>query len=287
MARDRGLATSGGGSTFTTGSDEAVANGWDGTSCPTAVQRMAIGRLDGQAFDGSVEALPDRDGQCCYHISPDCPGGRPFLVDGQTRVAVLSKSAGTETALGDPTASALAREWLGDALVEHASIAAFARLSLQLLAHGAPAELVQGAQLASLDELRHAAYCFERASYFAGKRLAPGPLDVQGALDDLSLAGLIESNLREGCIGETLAARRLEQKAAQTDDAHERRALLAICEDELRHAELAFRILAWCRQMAPQLTSEMIARVLDEAEPAGDQRAWRRVLKPLLGHLAA
>jgi hypothetical protein len=190
-------------------------------------------------------------------------------------------------AVDDPAAEALAREWLGDALVEHASIAAFARLSLQLLAHGAPAELLQGAQQASLDELRHAAYCFERASYFAGKTLAPGPLDVTGALDDLSLAWLIESNLREGCIGETLAARRLEQKAEQTDDAQERRALLAICEDELRHAELAFRILAWCRQVAPQLTSEMIARIVDEAEPAGDQRAWRRVLKPLLSHLAA
>ena len=83
IVRDRGLMSAGG-STFGPGTDAALASSWDGTSCPTAEQRHAIGRLDGKYPDDWVEALPPRqDGQCCYHVIPDCPGGRPFLVDGR------------------------------------------------------------------------------------------------------------------------------------------------------------------------------------------------------------
>jgi len=259
----------------------ATANTWDGTSCPTPQQYGAIVQLKftDRYCDGELDVSTiSVNGKCCYHFSGnDCSrGGRPFLVQGEPRVARLEGEYAGQSA------------WLRDAQVEHASVAAFARLSLQLMALGAPMELVQSAQLASLDELRHAEFFFGLASQEAGRELCAGPLDVAGALDDWSLAGLIESNLLEGCIGETHAAEMLRQRAAATTDRKVSASLLAIADDETRHAEFAFRILAWCRDVAPVLTRGILTRVLEAENPRRSaQEAWRYVLAPLLGALAA
>lgn len=282
-ARDEGVASASA-SAGTAGSQTAMnvttASQWDGTSCPSPAQYAAISQLKfpSRHAGASVQATDSQDGKCCYHVAEYCPGGRPFLVGGEPRVA------------GDRNrwapGSELTTPWLADAQVEHASVAAFARLSLQLLALGAPCEFVRDAQRASLDELRHADFFFELASRHDHSSLGPGALDVRGALDDLSLASLIESNLLEGCIGETLAAEQLRQRALCIDDPRTRRTLLTIAEDETRHAELAFRILAWCRETAPALTREILQRVLAERTPT-DRRdeLWHHVLSPLLGAL--
>lgn len=259
----------------------ATANEWDGMGCPSPKQYAAIVSLkdplryaEGEVTVSSVVV----SGKCCYHFSgDDCgQGGRPFLVKGQQRVASL---------LGDCMSPST---WLSDARVEHASVAAFARLSLQLLSLGAPSELVREAQLASLDELDHARFFFALASAEAESVLRPGALDIRGALDDLSLAVLIESNLLEGCIGETEAAERLRERAAGVGNAELRASLLAIADDEARHAELAFRILAWCRDRAPELTRSILQAVLKQRESRRhDDCTWQHVLSPLLGALTA
>src|SRR6188768_815298 len=198
IADARPISSAGSNGDSTTAMNVATANEWDGMACPTPEQYRSIVelKLPYRYTDGSLEVTKLVNGKCCYHFEGnDCSrGGRPFLVHGQPRVASLACAVTNDA------------EWLADAQVEHASVAAFARLSLQLLALGAPVELVRDAQLASLDELRHADFFFDLASHAAGSPLRPGPLDVAGALDDLSLAALIESNLREGCIGETRAA---------------------------------------------------------------------------------
>jgi len=316
--RDAGVASSNA-SAGTAGAASELAKNvqaaklWNGTSCPTPEEFRAIVQLKfpSRYADATLTEKSLADGQCCYHVEEsDCgEGGRPFLVYGQPRIATL---AGIEAR---PTKHpALAQAWLADALMEHASVAAFARLSLQLLALGAPADLVRDSQLASLDELRHADFCFEMASRHAGSRLRPGPLPVQGALDDLSLAGLVESNLLEGCIGETLAAEQLRRRADLVGDPQLGAALLSIAEDETRHAALAFRILAWCREAAPALAREVVTRVLAEERPSaraarasdhdadgayvaergdsqtrreGDEQTWQHVLSPLLSALSA
>jgi hypothetical protein len=258
----------------------ATAQGWDGMACPTPEQYRSIVqlKLPNRYWGASLSVSDLVSGKCCYHFEEsDCgEGGRPFLVHGHPRVASLASNVANASA------------WLADAQVEHASVAAFARLSLQLLALGAPAELVRDAQLASLDELRHADFFFDLASREAGAQLRPGPLDVAGALDDLSLAALVESNLREGCIGETVAAEHLRRRAQRTSEPELRAGLWAIADDETRHAALAFRILAWCRDTAPELTRSRIQRVLDgEQHCDGTDETWQYVLSPLLGALTA
>src|SRR6185503_716009 len=101
-----------------------------------------------------------------------------------------------------------------DAQLEHASIASFARFVLVLLAVGAPADLVAGAQQALADEVEHARACFSLASRFAETPLGPAPLRIDGALEAPTLARAAADAVVEGCIGETLAA---AQAAAQLE----------------------------------------------------------------------
>jgi hypothetical protein len=125
--------------------------------------------------------------------------------------------------------------------MEHASIASFARFTLQLLALGAPPELVRDAQEAMGDETEHARLAFGLASAFAGRPLGPGPLAIDRALDGFDLATLI----REGCVSETVAAIEAREALEQVTDPAVRPVLETIAEDELRHSTLAWRTLGW------------------------------------------
>ena len=58
------------------------------------------------------------------------------------------------TALSSEVRTKLAECWAQDALAEHASIASFARFTLQLMAVGAPPQLLADTQRAAADEVR-------------------------------------------------------------------------------------------------------------------------------------
>ena len=91
-----------------------------------------------------------------------------ILVEGTERLAPSTGRADwnerpslTElTARGPVISAQLAESWTRIALMEHASIAAFARFTLQLMSLGAPAALVERATAAMADEIKHAKACF-------------------------------------------------------------------------------------------------------------------------------
>lgn len=154
--------------------------------------------------------------------------------------------------------------WAERARDEHASIAAFDRFSLALLAVAAPPELLEGAHVAALDEIRHSRLAFALASTYAGAPIGPGPLDVDRALDEVgSLAQLAEATLIEGCIGETLAAIEAEWAAEAATEPAARAALQIISADEARHAELAWATVRWASAEDPALT-ERLGAVFEE-----------------------
>ncbi len=131
-----------------------------------------------------------------------------------------------------------------DAFAEHASVASFARATLELMAVGAPADLVRTCQQASLDEIEHARLAFAQASRFAGTEIAPGPL-VCPPLRAASLAQVAVDTFVEGCVGETLAALSAERARAGATDASVCSTLDRIARDETAHAALAWRTVAW------------------------------------------
>jgi hypothetical protein len=149
-------------------------------------------------------------------------------------------------ALPGATRSALAEHWANAARMEHASVAAFSRFSLQLLAVGAPPALLEETHRAALDEIKHAELCFSLASVYGQKSVGPGPLPVtEQALCAWDLTSVAVGAVEEGCVGETIAALEAQAAAELAGEDAVRHVLRRIHEDEARHSELAWRFVRW------------------------------------------
>lgn len=156
--------------------------------------------------------------------------------------------------------------WERGAAQEHASVAEFARLSLVLLALGAPADLVRDVHEAALDEIDHARACYALASRFAGRDIGPSALDVARASTDVSLVTLVRDTLRDGCVGEAAAAHELREMARVETDAEIATTLRTMADDEQRHAALAWRILDFAMTRDEAMTCVEIERFLHAAD---------------------
>ncbi len=214
-------------------------------------------------------------------VQPGVVEGRPLVLDGAVRTAPLRGArrgdgwvVATDADVSDlsPDARAwLAARWLRAARMEHASIASFAKFALDLTAHGAPADLLIAAHAAAADEVRHARRCFSLAATHGGEAVAPGPIEFPGGRVEIAadLASLVTDVVREGCIGETLAAVQAAEQLATTRDRATAQVLAGIVEDETRHAELAWRTVRW----AVALGGEPVARAAAEVFATADALA--------------
>jgi hypothetical protein len=242
--------------------------------CPDYWQAASQGLLTPEACGGAIDGPIYLDGQCCFDLAGGCCSGRPFLVADRARTAGVRTGRTGWTGARRPRVEALdplvraslAESWLRDALLEHASIASFSRFALELLAVGTPAALVDAAYAAARDEVRHARACFTLASAYAGAEVGPAPFGFGGAVEvSGDLAAVAASAVREGCVGETLAAvQAAEQLAAATDPAV-RAALEEIVRDEEAHAELAWRFVAWAVDAGGDRVRQAVAEAFDEA----------------------
>jgi hypothetical protein len=157
------------------------------------------------------------------------------------------------------------------ALMEHASVAAFARFALDLLAVAAPSDLVAAAAEAGRDELRHARLCFSLASAYRGSPLAPGPLSLEGCVAPADLATIVETTVIEGCVGETVAALEARELARQVSDPVLAAVLATIAEDEARHAALAWRFVQWALTREGTRVRSVVDRILLALAPEADE----------------
>ncbi len=217
--------------------------------------------------------------------------GRPLVYAGASVVAERASGAGwidelspEVNALDATTRAALAAAWRDDAFAEHASIAAFTRVAMQLIAVAAPPELLEGAHRAALDEVRHARLCFTLASMYGARWEAPGPIApdaIRHAVCDR--ASLAREALLEGCLGEGVAAAIARASRDTAEDPAVMGALATIADDEARHCELAWSILGWCLETGGAAVAQAVddaLRALAAADfslelPAGvDAAAW-------------
>ena len=233
--------------------------------------------------------------RCCYEVEQDgplygCYVGRAFLADEGLVKAELSRGAGWRT--GEPpradristaTRRALSAAWVMDGLFEHASVASFARLSMQLLAAGAPADLLRDTHAAAIDEVRHAELCFALASAYADEDLAPSSLPVPDAVAiTKDLEEIVAESVVEGCIGETLAAAQAAESLARATDPAVVAALEDTLKDEIRHAELAWRIVAWAIGRGGERVRRKVARTFANfVPPAAPKRDMEGVCAAL------
>jgi hypothetical protein len=275
----------------------------DGFSCMTYVTNPGCGGTafacqtpadncvnDADCALGSMCALVNGSHQCQKIM---CAIGRPFLVAGEARVAGLAArgdwSAVVAPRLGDLSDEArqtLARRWTEIGLMEHASIAAFARFALELLSLGAPPELLASTQSAMADETRHAQDAFALASAYSGAPVGPGPLAVGSALSSRTPVEIVRTAIIEGCIAETLAAVEAAEALAHATDEAVRDVLARVAVEEQRHAELAWRFVKWViesgpfelrdaarRELSNTVETELAAASIPAGSPSGEDDA--------------
>jgi hypothetical protein len=150
-------------------------------------------------------------------------------------------------------------------LMEHASVAAFARFMLELMSLGAPATLLELTRAALNDEILHAKLCFGLASAYAERAVGPGPLAVDGALERRSHAEILQAALLEACVGETIAAAEASVSGEHAQDPEVRAVFERIARDEARHAELGWAFIRWALERADGSTARGIVNTLTAA----------------------
>ncbi|HVK68619.1 MAG TPA: ferritin-like domain-containing protein, partial [Polyangium sp.] len=160
---------------------------------------------------------------------------------------------------------AIAAHHAAIAAMEHASIASFARFSLQLLALGAPAELLAEAQNAARDEVEHARVEYAIASRIGGRIIGPDKLPEATARLATDVISFVESLVVEGCVGETLGAAEGQEVARYVKDEGLRTVLAQIAEDEARHAALAWKTLQWALDAFGGEAREAAVRAFERA----------------------
>ena len=233
----------------------------------TEPNRAAVGLGHGALYvlAGTLVLLLAGTGYVYYSLSHNgCTESNPCAGTGRTlrvaRWAVIApaiEADGWEADLpaGDAplpppeVRAALARFWTESARGEHASVPAFSRLALSLVAAGAPARLVESAHWAALDEIKHARLAFSLASAYAGEPVGPGPLPAlqkAPAVTATSLAELAAESLIDGCLLEGVGAEMVRRALLRARDPRVRAALAVIAPDEVSHAALAWDVVQWC-----------------------------------------
>jgi hypothetical protein len=154
--------------------------------------------------------------------------------------------------------------WLTSARYEHASVAAFARVGLQLLRLGAPAELLRATQQAKADEVRHAQLCFDLAAAYAdAPPCEAGPLRIDGCVSTgMDLEAALREAILEGALGEGAAAIEALEGARACVDPVVRGVLSRIAEDEQRHALLAYQTVKWALDAEPRRARVVVRECL-------------------------
>lgn len=160
------------------------------------------------------------------------------------------------------------REFAGEfylqiARYEHASIASFHRFALELMQFGAPPELLQLAQKAATDEIRHAQSSFSIANRLLGTKFQPGRLDINVEFHQ-DLRSFAAAILEEGAIKETIAVLIAAEQLRVCKDATIAQYLQEVVSEESEHSELAYASLRWCIEVGGEEIKNLIRERLEQ-----------------------
>lgn len=220
-------------------------------------------------------AAEQMEGSCCYDVLFDCGVGRPYTYEGGALAAEARWGEASEwiddeapcvDALTPELRELLAEAWCRDGMYEHASVASFARFAMELMAVGAPPDLIAAAHVAAADEVRHAKACLSLAAGYAGRPLAPSAFPFDGhAVVSSDLAEIAARAAYEGCVGETVAAIQAAEQLSTARDPRVRAALSSIAEEEAQHAELAWKTVAWAIERGGDEVRGAVGRAIEAA----------------------
>lgn len=225
------------------------------------------------------ECLRDNGGPCdwwggCYAGECSCAvPGRPYYnspEEDEPMMAPLLEGPSEWNTSGtlkigsvNPNAE-VAEQWAKAALAEHASIASFSRFSIELMALGAPADLLDAAHQAAIEEVEHAMASFEIASAYGGVPVGPGKFPAHEIEIKDDLPALVERVLREGIIGETTSSVIAQFKFENAEGAV-KYALESIAFEEGSHAALAMDTLRWAATIDQDVVNNAVLAVIPDS----------------------
>ena len=200
-------------------------------------------------------------GECCHLVTGQqgvALPGRPLRLAGVAQLPALELED-PPAGWGRIDAAARYREF---ARYEQASVPAFRQARAVLAGLGAPVELLDDYDRAAQQEGRHADLALAAAEALDGRRAHLGELPPAPA--QVELASFVRELVRDGCLGEAVAAREAAW-ALTHSPVHEREALArywrAVAKEELDHARLAWRTLEWLLARSPELTACVTAEL--------------------------
>ncbi len=199
---------------------------------------MALCEEEIQALNGYYEALCS-----CSYDGNNTQGDALISCNYYTDCVMEGRAyAGIKRAL-NAMGRDISAAWIARAVhAEMTSVHAFMHLHSELGRHNAPAELRQECIHAARDEIRHTRMMGELAERFGGKV----PVLEKIKICERSLLELALENAVEGCVNESYAALIALYQSKHAENHSMRRIFLEIAEDEIRHAELAWKIHEWC-----------------------------------------
>lgn len=271
-----------------------------GSKCPAGLRL----KLEAGVLEAPFASEQRASAQCCYRTSepmPECPPGAQIGPNGQcgshargrpireAGAVVLAPfrtrhdwaMAGIALEDLDPTLrKTAALAWGADAAAEHASVAAFAKLSLQLMALGAPADLVDACHVAAREEVVHARHAYALASALGGELVGPGPLPLTFSNTGHDLVSLMAETVLDGCVGETAAALDASEALRYTHAQTISSVLETIARDEAAHAELAFRVVAWTVREGGAPVRSVLLQLVDDLEHGASSPAPTSTERP-------
>lgn len=177
-------------------------------------------------------------------------GNKVLLPDVEPGAKWTTLSLGAD--LKGEVAARLAAQWRENGRTEHASVGAFARLTLDLMALGAPPSLIASANRDALEEIRHTELCFSLARDLDGREESPGAFPAASKarklppVRTLALAALAVDSLVDGALHECVSARVIARLARTCEEPQIRAVLKEIAADEGRHAAHGWDVVEWC-----------------------------------------
>lgn len=167
----------------------------------------------------------------------------------------------------DPDVRAeLARIWAERIPTEYRSITGFSTLSFDLIAAGAPVDLVAVCHRVCIDELRHTELAVRMVEIYGGT-LPELPREISVLPSDESLnvvAQACRSAILISCLGETFACTELAMLRDRAVDPVVAGVLRIFLADEIVHARIGWAYLAHAFKTADENTRKAVAAAIPE-----------------------
>ncbi len=141
----------------------------------------------------------------------------------------------------------LAETWRRRAAAEYLAVSTFSVLAIDLVAAGAPADILSHCVRSQLDEIRHAELAIRMVEIYGGKRIMP-PAGMSNLPDDKArpkLEQAVANTLLVSCVSETYATTVLTATRDMTTDPVALAVLTSIYSDEVMHARLGWSYLRY------------------------------------------